>query len=280
MVSVSRRSFSIHVSIYDSFANVDPLMKHHPGYSVDNVIQVKLSKNGFIDLFKDSTQSTSAEQRYSSSRLLQRLRIFFSQHLDNYNNLASDISIIIQNSNSDIDINPVNLENACKSNNVEIFTYFFQSPVSFDKQHIQYKDSTADAYLYDDYHGPDESVAGAPYKVYEYIARELDNMISRYVTPLAMGTSYSTSSDDLDVYGQLDELFRIESDAFWDNVVIGDSVFIEGSFLLPNGNYVPIILQFVCTNLDVYGSPDPAGIQTIQNYLTLDSAYDISSYFM
>lgn len=264
---MNRSAFKLHIAIDNSFSNHERILRNHPGYKVDNVIQLKLDRDSFIDLFKDSELGVGNSERYSSIRLLQRLQIFFSIHYNNYNSLASDITTLILNENNDIDVNPVLLEAACRSNTGEIFQYFFLSNVSFDSQ-AQVTDNTHDASLYDD--GVDADGTGDPLKVYQYIAREIDNMISRHIVD---------SSSDESYYSSLDELYRIESDAFFDNIVVGDSIFIEGAFSLPNSKIIPVILQFVHSHIDVYGS-SPQSIQTIQNFLTIDSGYDISTYFM
>ena len=116
------------------------------------------------------------------------------------------------------------------------------------------------------------------------IARELDNMISRN-KPI----SSSYDNDKLDYYYYLDN--------FWDYIQEGDSIFIEGSFKIPtlklsknyknklNEDYdvigignLPIILQFICTNIDIYSTNNT--IQNVQKILTNNSNYDISSYIL
>ena len=123
---MKRHPFNLFICIEKSFKD-DKMMKQHRGYPVDNVVQIKLSKNSFIDLFKDnSISSSNLYSRYNSKNLLERFSLFFNKNLtNNHNSLASDISILIQNTYNDIDINPVNLENACASNG-EIFNYFFK----------------------------------------------------------------------------------------------------------------------------------------------------------
>lgn len=107
---------------------------------------------------------------------------------------------------SDIDINPVTLESACSTNG-EIFNYFFKSPTKFNGTSVSKEKSTSEDYgdLQSDLH----------LLVYEMMAREFDNMISR--NNLSISTSYETS------YGLLDDLYTVEQDHFWQNIQIGDS---------------------------------------------------------
>ena len=256
-------------------------MKQHRGYPVDNVVQIKLSKNSFIDLFKDNgISSSNLDSRYNSKNLLERLSLFFNKNLtNNHNSLASDITILIQNTYNDIDVNPIHLENACASNG-EIFNYFFKSNViHFDEDVIiNYEEDDSDLYNDNTYENNRNIM------VYEMIARELDNMISRN-KPI----SSSYDNDKLDYYYYLDN--------FWDYIQEGDSIFIEGSFKIPTSktskNYknklnedynvigvgnLPIILQFICTNIDIYSTNNI--IQNVQKILTNNSNYDISSYIL
>ena len=76
-------------------------------------------------------------------------------------------------------------------------------------------------------------------------------------------------------YDDLDNLYTKKSDNFWDNLQEGDSIFIEGSFLVPTANAtlsysaldraessseyspvgsgnLPIIVQFVNSSNDAY----------------------------
>jgi len=278
---MKRQNFKLFVTIDSSIKNVQNFLQQHKGYPIDNVIQVKLSKNSFVDLFKDDTISTSnLSTRYDSTRLLERLSLFFNKHLtNNYNSLASDITILISNTYNDIDINPVNLENACASNG-DIYNYFFKSDVMHGGESVIINNEENDSDLYND----NTYQNSRPIMVYEMIARELDNMISRNI--------YDTSSE---LYGELDYYYHSEN--FWNYIQEGDSIFIEGSFDVPtslkkkiyknqfNNNYdiigignLPIIIQFVCSNLDIYSTNNT--IQNVQKLLTIDSNYDISSYII
>ena len=101
---IKRHPFNLFISIESKYLNIDEdILKQHKGYPIDNVIQIKLSKNSFIDLFKDNTISSSnSNSRYDSQSLLQRFSLFFNKHLtDNHNSLASDITILISNTFND-----------------------------------------------------------------------------------------------------------------------------------------------------------------------------------
>lgn len=277
---IKRHPFNIFVCIDKEYED-NTILKQHKGYPIDNVVQIKLSKNSFIDLFKDNTITFSnLESRYNSQSLLERLSLFFNKNLtNNHNSLASDITILIQNTYNDIDINPINLENACASNG-EIFNYFFKSNVMHANQDVIIYDELDDSDLYND----NTYKNNRSIMVYEMIARELDNMISRN-EPISTSHNY----DKLDYY--------YYSENFWDYIEEGDSIFIEGSFNIPtkketneyknkyNENYdiidngnLPIILQFVCSNMDIYSTNNT--IQNVQKILTTNSNYDISSYII
>ena len=266
---LTRNSFKLFVTIDSALTNVQNFLQQHKGYPIDNVIQIKLSKKYFTTLFKgDILTSTSFEQenlnaRYNSEGLLQRLKNFFSKEkYNNYNSFASDITTLIQNTYNDIDINPVKLEHSCKENG-EIFNYFFLSPTSYNSTRIDYEDLKKIEHMYDD---TSSQVGGI--KVYQLIARELDNMISRNVN-LNNILQQSTSLEYQ--YSELDQLYTVYNDEFWNNIQEGDSIFIEGSFEVPtnkphktyknqkkesyniigNAN-LPIIVQFVCSELSAY----------------------------
>lgn len=279
---IKRHPFNLFISIETKYENIDEsILKQHKGYPIDNVIQIKLSKLSFIDLFKDNTiTSSNSSTRYNSQSLLERLSLFFNKHLtDNHNSLASDITILISNTYNDVDINPVNLENACSSNG-DIFNYFFKSNVLHSNQDVIIDEDIDDSDLYND----NTYQNSRPIMVYEMIARELDNMISRNI--------YDTSSE---LYGELDHYYHSEN--FWNFIQEGDSIFIEGSFTIPTAiiqeqyknnldeNYdiigtgnLPIILQFVCSNMDIYSTNNT--VQNVQKILTTNSNYDISSYIV
>lgn len=279
---IKRHPFNLFVSIESKYENTDEsILKQHKGYPIDNVVQIKLSKLSFVDLFKDNTiTSSNPSTRYNSQSLLERLSLFFNKHLtDNHNSLASDITILISNTYNDVDINPVNLENACASNG-DIFNYFFKSNVEHSNQDVIIDEDIDDSDLYND----NTYQNSRPIMVYEMIARELDNMISRNI--------YDTSSE---LYGELDHYYHSEN--FWNFIQEGDSIFIEGSFTIPTaitqqqyknnldetydvigtGN-LPIILQFVCSNMDIYSTNNT--VQNVQKILTTNSNYDISSYIV
>jgi len=260
-----RNPFNLFVSIKDQFDDNElRIMKNHPGFPVDNVIQIKLSKSSFIDLFKDvSLDGSEISERYSSSRLLQRLDLFFNRRIyHNHNSLASDLTILINNTYNDIDINPVNLESACASGG-QIYNYFFKSEARYNGTSVSREETTNENY-------GDASAFGESILVYEMMAREFDNMISRNVD--STSESYDTS------YGLLDNEYSIHSNEFWENIRVGDSIFIEGSFMIPSKSpSLEVILQFVCADFDVYASQN---IQTIQANLTVNAQYDISQYFL
>lgn len=277
---MKRNPFNLFVTIESNFEDIDyDILKQHKGYPIDNVIQIKLSKNSFIDLFKDNSISSSdSSTRYNSTKLLERLALFFNKHLtDNYNSLASDITTLILNEYNDIDINPVNLENACATNG-DIYNYFFKSEVIHSNKNVIINENIDDSDLYND----NTYQNSRNIMVYEMIARELDNMISRNIP---ISSSYN--------YDQLDYFYYSEN--FWNYIQEGDSIFIEGSFNVPTNketktyknqfseDYVmnnlanlPVILQFICTNIDVYSTNNT--VQNVQKILSTNSNYDISSY--
>ena len=257
-----RDVFKLHVSILDEWSSTTDVLRQAPAYPVDNVVQIKLSKDHFTDLFRDPGMSTSTSvdvsQRYSAPGLLQRLETFFDRNqYHNYNALSSDITNIILNTHNDIDVNPVALESACCSPFGAIFSYFFKSSAaSFTNAEIP-----VEGVEVDEEYG--EVTDSSSLLVFELIARELDNMISRNLL--------STSEDMPDLipdtsYDDLDALYTISEDAFWQNLSVGDSIFIEGSFLVPTkisksyspytivgqGN-LPIVLQFVYSDNLSYG---------------------------
>ena len=295
-----RNSFKVFVSIENEMSNVADFLQLNEGYPIDNVIQIKLSKGYFVDLFRDTEMSTSGigdfmTQRYNSDNLLLRLGDFFDKDkYNNHNNWASDISILVKNTYNDVDINPVALETAC-SKNGDIFNYFFSSNCIFrrddgDDNAITHDDDSA---LYDD----TTSTSGSSMKVYQVIGRELDNMISRNY----LSTSEDNSSAPDTSYDDLDDYYAIFENDFWDNVTEGDSIFIEGSFLVPttysytpqnsydpvgSGN-LPVILQFVCSDTVVYGYQIPpvlllTGSTTMQVDITngafVDPGYTALNY--
>lgn len=271
-MSVTRNAFKLFVSIKDQFSPTDEMMERHKGYPIDNVIQIKLNKTAFTDLFKDTTmdQTTSGllTSRYDAEQLLVRLGSFFEKgganSFNNYNNLASDITILINNTFDDVDVNPVALETACEKDG-EIWEYFFKSNTihARDSSSIELEADT-------DEYGAIDPANNNKLKVYQVIARELDNMISRNI--------FSTSEDTIDEvadenYDDLDVLYSNLANAFWDNLTVGDSIFIEGSFKVPTaqatpayvesdgngGSYnvigsgnLPIILQFVHNDVETY----------------------------
>jgi hypothetical protein len=264
-----RNPFKLFVSIDKELTETDSssFFQENPGYPIDNVIQIKLSKEYFIDLFRDTQMQTSSidvSERYDASALLGRFENFFDGTLyNNYNSFASDISILVNNTYNDIDINPIKLEEACKTNG-NIFNYFFKSETIYRRNDL----STDDSLVYDEnttsYGNPVNP--GGKMLVYEAIGRELDNMISRNILSTSEDMVYPDNS-----YDDLDNLYTIYQNSFWDNIRVGDSVIIEGSFLLPtkketmiysnysiigNGN-IPIIVQFVCSDISSYGYQVP-----------------------
>ena len=263
---MKRQNFKLFVTIDSSIKNVQNFLQQHKGYPIDNVIQIKLSKNYFTTLFKgDILTSTSFEQnnlnaRYNSEGLLARLENFFTkERYNNYHNLAADITTLIQNTYNDVDINPIKLEKACQKGG-QIFNYFFLSRTSYNYTRIDYEDLDKIQQIYDDTSSQIDGI-----KVYQLIARELDNMISRNVN-LDNILQQSTSLEYQ--YSELDQLYTIYNDEFWNNIQEGDSIFIEGSFQVPTNkkkknyknNYtivgsanLPIILQFIYSNTSTYG---------------------------
>ena len=260
---VERNAFKLFVSIDRELEPGTDIMKSHEGYPIDNVIQIKLGPSAFRALFENTTNAmVDSASRYDAPELLARLKDFFSRSRNNYNNLASDITILVNNTYNDVDVNPVTLETACADGGA-ICTYFTESVAKWD-----------DATLHD---GSDENAAEygtttslAQLMVYEVMARELDNMISRNIL--------STSEDGMmpdNSYDDLDNLYNLASDNFWTNLQTGDSIFVEGSFKVPTkqaspswektdraggsspydpvgeGN-LPIILQFVNSDVEVY----------------------------
>lgn len=228
-MSFQRDPFKCFVSIKNTIDKsiINQMMTQHVGYPIDNVVQIKLSKDSFTKLFKSSAMNSSSvnvEERYNSPELLTKLENFFSSQYNNYNSIASDITILISNTYADkIDINPSNLENACKPNG-QIFDYFFLSECTYlySLNSENYDDTTSNS---------------DKMKVFQAISRELDNMITRDIS------SGETTS--------LEELYSIQNDNFWNNLVEGDSIFIDGSFNIPGDYNVPIILQFLNMNKDI-----------------------------
>ena len=276
-MTLNRNPFKLFVTIDSSLSNNEDFLKQHKGYPIDNVIQIKLSKNYFTTLFKgdflnsssfdyNSTSFGNLNLRYNSEGLLSRLENFFtSEKYNNYNNFASDITTLILNTYNDIDINPVKLEKACKKDG-QIFNYFFLSPTIID-----YENSNDIQNMYDDI---SSQVGGI--KVYQLIAREIDNMTSRNLNLdnlLQQSTSFEYQ------YSDLEQLYTLYNDEFWNNLQVGDSIFIEGSFNVPtskvkntyknqtNSNYdiigignIPIIVQFVYSIETTYGYQIPPTI--------------------
>ena len=235
-MSVQRNAFKLFVSIKDAYTPTSDIMEQHKGYPIDNVIQIKLDASAFKQLFRDDTpMSTSVESRYQAPGLLTRFGDFFSGSRSNYNNFASDITTLINNTYNDIDVNPVALENACKTNGA-IFNYWIKSETqhrhnpSSDEEYGSSEDLTTNEEQTDEYGSP--TTTGSSLQVYEVIARELDNMISRGVNTNNLSTSLEAD------YSDLDALYTIAEEAFWaeDNMQQGDSIFIEGSFDVPTAN--------------------------------------------
>lgn len=228
-MSFERDPFKCFVSIEKTIDEsiINQMMTQHIGYPIDNVVQIKLSKDSFTKLFKSSainSSSVNIEERYNSPELLNKLQTFFSSQYNNYNSIASDITILISNTYADkIDINPVNLENACKPNG-QIFDYFFLSECTYlySSSAENYDDTTSNP---------------GKMKVFQAIAREIDNMITRDI-----------SSDETT---SLEELYSLHNDNFWNNLVEGDSIFIDGSFNIPGDYNVPIIIQFLNMDKDI-----------------------------
>ena len=282
MASISRNAFKLFITIDSALTDVQDFLQQHKGYPIDNVIQIKLSKNYFTTLFKgevlSSSNSNNLDIRYNSEDLLSRLENFFTDdNYHNYNNLASDITTLIQNEYNDVDINPVKLEHACKKNG-DIFNYFFKSQTIYRRNDttsgiddITYENENHIQNMYDD-----TSNQTGNLKVYQVIGRELDNMISRNTNLDNVSTSLEGN------YSDLDELYTIYNNEFWENIKEGDSIFIEGSFNIPtnkntkeyknqfNEEYkiigtanLPIILQFVNSNISTYGYQIPPKIVLI-----------------
>lgn len=282
-MSVTRNAFKLFVTIDSALTPGSEIMEAHKGYPIDNVIQIKLDQDGFVALFKetDPLMSSSGTDRYDPSKLLERFSKFFSRdpvdNLNNYNNLASDITTLINNTYNDIDVNPVALESACATDG-EIFNYFIKSKTQhrhnpdIDKEYGSSEDLTDAGEKVDEY-GVTASSDGK-LLVYEVIARELDNMISRNVNEDNL-EQLSTSLEYN--YSDLDNLFTIVNQQFWENIQVGDSIFIEGSFEVPTANpkedwkqndvqggasdekyevvggaNLPIILQFVHSSVETY----------------------------
>lgn len=167
-------------------------------YTIDNVIQIKLRKDDFKNLFKCDNL---IDNKYNSNELLNKLKLFFSNEFNNYNIFTSDISIIIQNTFKDIDINSSLLEKECKENGY-IFNYYFLSEC------ISFSSSTS-----------------SNKKVYEIISFALEDMINSSINN---NNSFSDKNDE-----------------FWNNIPIGDSIFINGNFNISFDINIPITLQFV-----------------------------------
>jgi hypothetical protein len=274
-MSVSRNAFKLFVSIDGHLDPSSDIMKRHTGFPIDNVIQIKMNKDSFVGLFKDTVlaSGTSASDRYNSASLLTRLGNFFDRSkYSNHNNLASDITILINNTYNDVDVNPVTLETACAKDG-SIFNYFVKSKASWDSDNNNETTSTSIDQVDASY--GDATTSGG-LMVYEVIGQEIDNMISRNY----LSTSEDNSSAPDNSYDDLDDLYTRQSDQFWTQSKVGDSIFIEGSFNVPtardtpafssldrdsssysydpvgSGN-LPVILQFVHADVNSY-SYNPA----------------------
>lgn len=281
-MSVERNAFKLFVSIDDAYTPTSDIMEQHKGYPIDNVIQIKLDADGFKALFRDPGLTSSAADRYDASALLGRFEDFFSRdsarNLNNYNNLASDITTLINNTYNDIDVNPVALETACATNG-QIFNYWIKSktqhrhnPASDEEYGSSEALTTSGEMTNNEYNESGVATTGSSLLVYEVIARELDNMISRGVNTDNLSTSMDYQ------YSDLDELYNTAEEGFWGNSQPGDSIFIEGSFEVPTANSqrtgwkqndvldgstggdyevignanLPIILQFVNSTVTTY----------------------------
>lgn len=242
-----RNAFKLYVSINDQLDIDNTLMKEYMGYPIDNVIQIKLSEASFKSLFKDpgmlTTEPVSPGMRYNAVGLIGRLSSFFSRNgqFNNYNNLASDITILVNNTFNDVDVNAVTLESACTTDGT-IFDYFLKSEAQWGGDPVSLAGETTSEY---------GTSGETNCLVYEMIAREIDNMISRNVesTSEDMGTSGLLQPDGS--YDALDAQYTIANDAFWNELQEGDSIFIEGSFLVPTKKGVP-----------EYKSIDRMGVET------------------
>lgn len=234
MSEVQRNAFKLYVSIADSLSVGTDLMKQHIGYPIDNVIQIKLNTSSFSALFKDPNLHSTSDlsQRYNCPDLLDRLSRFFDSSLfNNHNNLASDITILVNNTYNDVDVNPVTLETACAKDGT-IYNYLFKSEAQWDDVNSTSNNIAMES---EEYGLEVGGGVGSNLKVYEVIGREIDNMISRNVL--------STSEDGFvpdNSYDDLDNQYNLESNNFWTNLQEGDSIFIEGSFTVPTGQTTPV----------------------------------------
>ena len=275
-----RNPFKLHVSILDSLNATSSFLREASRYPVDNVIQIKLSKEHFTDLFRDPGMSTSLAvdpaMRYSAPGLLARLSSFFGRgKYHNYNNLAADITTLILNTYSDVDVNPVALEAACQSPNGAIYSYFIKSRAAAQGAGPAGSTSTSVSGAAENTHEYGASDEIARLKVFELVARELDNMISRNMYSTSEDRDGDGTSDhwtDTSSYDDLDALYTISEAAFWQNLTEGDSIVVEGSFVVPtrlaaknfgasydvvgSGN-LPVILQFVYAATQTYGFMTP-----------------------
>lgn len=276
---VERNAFKLFVTIDSAYIPTSDIMEEHKGYPIDNVIQIKLDANGFRLLFRDPGMSTSLSNRYDATGLLSRFRDFFgpgtpNAPLNNYNNFASDITTLINNTYNDIDVNPVALENACRTDGA-IFNYWIKSNTQHrhnPSEDLEYGSSETLTTSEEDGEYNRTGSPNNPLQVYEVIARELDNMISRGVDNDGVSTSLEYQ------YSDLDALYTQSEEAFWNNSQAGDSIFIEGSFNVPTNKSksnwkqndiesgsqgtadyevvgdanLPIIVQFVQSNVQTY----------------------------
>lgn len=284
-MSVERNAFNLFVTIDDAFTPTSDMMEQHKGYPIDNVIQIKLDSDAFKALFQDTLMSTSTElsaERYDAGSLLTRFENFFDRSVsgnNNHNNLASDITVLINNTYNDIDVNPVALETACAKNG-DIFNYWIKSKTqhrhnpSSSEEYGSSEELTTSGEQSNEYNETGSPSTGSSLLVYEVVARELDNMISRGVNTDNVSTSMDAN------YSDLDALYALSADEFWEQSKQGDSIFIEGSFEVPTaetkairdgwkqndvldegvdndyavvgGANLPIILQFVNSAVNTY----------------------------
>lgn len=231
-----RNPFKLYVSVDQSLTVGSEMMKPFVGYPIDNVIQIKLSEDSFKSLFKDTLMSTSvvdASERYNSEALLNRFKAFFGKTLNNYNNLASDITILVNNTFNDVDVNPVALEAACVTDGT-IFDYFLKSDAQWNSNPVSVAGENVDEY---------GEVTGRTTSsnclVYEMIAREIDNMISRNIASTSEDMESTSVLQPDGSFDLLDEQYTIANEAFWTSLSEGDSIFIEGSFVVPTRKTLP-----------------------------------------
>lgn len=219
MSEFTRNAFRIHVALQDTHTVGSHIAVTATDLPSDYVIQISLSRNDFANLFRDP--SMNAQNPYNEQNLLNSFNNFWDASKENHNTLANSIYSLISNEYDDVDINPVNLKLATQSDfsgdgtNSQIFDYFHLSNTTIAS----------------------EADSNIPLKVYQAIAAELRLLLSNIPGDSNNTDSYEALENE---YGYIE---------FWkqENLQVGDSIFVEGSFKIPTesiekrwGSYTPV----------------------------------------